>query len=332
MKRLFAILILLGLIAAGVFGWANAAWEQPGPATPDGKPRIILIPPGTRAHAAANMLHDIGALNHPLIFEFDLRWRRLAPKLKAGEYAIPSKASMADIAAIMIEGRSIEHRLTAAEGLTSDMIHKIVAADPVLTGDAGPVPGEGTLLPETYLFTRGETRAGMLARMARAMDSFVAQKWAARTPGLPFKTPQEAVTLASIVEKETALPEERPHIASVFVNRLRIGMPLQSDPTIIYDITRGYPLGRGIRQSELDAATPHNTYRIAGLPPTPIANPGKEAIAAVMNPPDTRDIYFVANGGGGHSFAATIADHQRNVAAWRAQERRAASPPRAQSR
>ena len=173
MKRLFAILILLGLIAAGVFGWANAAWEQPGPATPDGKPRIILIPPGTRAHAAASMLHDIGALNHPLIFEFDLRWRRLAPKLKAGEYAIPSKASMADIAAIMIEGRSIEHRLTAAEGLTSDMIHKIVAADPVLRPmypeeDLGPAKERLVLFleqywggPTTYSQQRGHPRLRM---------------------------------------------------------------------------------------------------------------------------------------------------------------------------
>lgn len=332
MKKLLVLLLLLGVIVAGVFEWANAAWDQPGPATPDGQPRVILVPPGTRAHAVANMLRDAGAVDQPLVFEFGVRWRRLAQKLKAGEYALPSQASMADIAAILVEGRSLEHRLTAAEGLTSAMIHKIVADDPVLTGDAGPVPDEGTLLPETYLFTRGETRAHLLAKMQRAQREFVAQKWAARAPNLPVRTPREAVILASIVEKETALPQERPHIAAVFANRLRIGMRLQSDPTIIYGITKGYPLGRGIRQSELDAATPYNTYAIAGLPPTPIANPGKDAIAAVMNPLDSRDLYFVANGGGGHSFAAGLVEHQRNVAAWRAQERRAAPPPRAQSR
>jgi len=331
MKKLFALLLLLGVIAAGVFEWANAAWDQPGPVTPNGQPRVILVPPGTRAHVVATMLGDAGALDQPLVFEFGLRWRRLAQKIKAGEFGIPSGATMADIAAILVEGRSIEHRITAAEGLTSDMIHKIVAADPVLTGDPGPVPAEGTLLPETYLFTRGETRAHMLAKMAQAQRAFVAEHWAARAPNLPLDTPQEALILASIVEKETALPQERPHIAAVFVNRLRIGMRLQSDPTIIYGITRGYPLGRGIRQSELDAATPYNTYAIAGLPPTPIANPGKDAIAAVLNPLDSRDLYFVANGSGGHSFAANIVEHQRNVAAWRAQERRAAQP-RAQSR
>jgi UPF0755 protein len=161
----------------------------------------------------------------------------------------------------------------------------------------------------------------LLAKMHRAQQKFLAEKWPARAPGLPLKTPREAVTLASIVEKETALPEERRHIASVFINRLKAGMKLQSDPTIIYGITKGYPLGHGILQSEIDRATPYNTYAIAGLPPTPIANPGKDSIAAVLNPEDTDDLYFVANGKGGHVFAHSVAEHLRNVAAWRAQER-----------
>ncbi len=285
MRRLLILLVLLGVIAAGVFEWANAVWPEPGPATADGKPRVVLIPPHTRAHAVAALLEEQGALNYALVFEFDLRWRHLAEQVKAGEYAIPSRASMADIAAILVAGKSIEHKLTAAEGLTSGMIYRIVVTDPVLQGDAGPPPAEGTLLPETYLFTRGETRAHMLAKMRAAQDAFLQKHWPARTPGLPLKSSRDAVTLASIVEKETALPDERPHIASVFVNRLRDGMRLQSDPTIIYGITKGYPLGHGIRQSELAGATPYNTYVIAGLPPTPIANPGKDAIAAVLQSP-----------------------------------------------
>jgi len=321
MRRFLALVIALGLIAAGVFEWANAAWTEPGPPTSDGKPRVVLIPAHTRAHAVARALEENGALNYALAFEFDLRWRHLAEQVKAGEYALPSRASMADIAAILVSGKSIEHRLTAAEGLTSDMIYKIVAADPVLQGEPGPEPAEGSLLPETYLFIRGQTRERMLAKMARAQQQFLAEKWRSRAAGLPLKSPREAVILASIVEKETALPEERRHIASVFVNRLKDGMKLQSDPTIIYGITRGYPLGRGIRQSEIAAPTPYNTYVIAGLPPSPIANPGKDSIAAVLNPEQSGDLYFVANGKGGHVFAASVAEHDRNVVAWRAQER-----------
>jgi UPF0755 protein len=200
------------------------------------------------------------------------------------------------------------------------MVWKLVQNDPDLMGDAGPVPAEGTLLPETYLFTRGETRAHLIAKMAAAQQKFLDEKWPARAGGLPYKTLHEGVTLASIVEKESALPEERRHVASVFVNRLRMGMKLQSDPTIIYDISKGYPLGRGIRQSELDAATPYNTYVIPGLPPGPISNPGKDSLDAVFNPGQTSDLYFVATGRGGHVFSATVEGQARNVAAYRAFE------------
>ena len=320
MKRLVVLLLVLGAIGAGVFGWAQFSWTQSGPSASE---IVILIPPRTRAHDVAVMLQDRGAVPHWLLFEFGLRSRKLADKIKAGEYALPPRASMASIAGILVEGKSIQHRLTAAEGLTSDMIWKLVQQDKVLVGDAGPVPEEGTLLPETYLFTRGQTRAGLLNQMRQAQENFLAARWAGRADGLPFKTLEEAVILASIVEKETALPEERPHIASVFVNRLKIGMRLQSDPTIIYGLTRGYPLGRGIRQSELEGATPYNTYVIAGLPPTPIANPGKDSLAAVLNPLDTKDLYFVANGKGGHVFSATMDAHARNVATLRNIERAA---------
>jgi UPF0755 protein len=323
MARFLVILVVLGIITAGVFEWATAAWHAPGLPAREGNETVILIPPHTRAHDVAAILEEKGAIKSGLMFELDLRIKGLANQIKAGEYAIPSHASLAQIAAILIDGKSIQHKLTAAEGLTSDMIWKLVQADPVLVGDAGPAPAEGTLLPETYLFTRGETRAEMLAKMARAQETFLAAHWAGRAAGLPFPSMKEAVILASIVEKETALPEERRHVASVFLNRLRIGMALQTDPTIIYGLTRGYPLGHGIRQSELQSDTPYNTYRIVGLPPGPICNPGKDAIAAVLDPEKSDDLYFVANGKGGHVFSASIADHARNVAALRNMERQA---------
>ncbi len=322
MKRLLVILVLLAVIAAGVVEWIMASWQEPGPPAAGAAETIVLIAPGSRTHAVAQMLEDKGVIKSALFLEMNLRLRRMATRIKAGEYAIPSGASMARIAGILVEGKSIQHRLTAAEGLTSDMIWKLVQADDVLTGDAGPVPEEGSLLPETYLFTRGETRKGLLDKMAKAQMEVVEQQWSRRAEGLPLRDMREAVILASIVEKETALPQERRHIASVFVNRLKIGMRLQTDPTIIYDLTKGYPLGRGIRQSELDAATPYNTYVIAGLPPGPICNPGKESIAAVLNPEQSNDLYFVATGRGGHAFASTVAEQARNVAAYRAFERK----------
>jgi UPF0755 protein len=322
MRRFLLVLLVLAIIGAGVVEWANAVWPQPGPPALSGNQTVVLIQPHTRLHDIARQLEDAHILNYALVFEFDLRVRGLADKVRAGEYAIPGSSSMADIAAILISGKSIEHKLTAAEGLTSEMIWKLVQADPVLTGDAGPAPDEGTLLPETYLFTRGTTRAQLLDEMRKAQEKFVEAQWDKRAAGLPFQTREQALTLASIVEKETALPDERRHIASVFVNRLKAGMKLQSDPTIIYGLTKGYPLGRGIRESEITGPTPYNTYVIAGLPPGPICNPGKDSIAAILNPAEGNDLYFVATGKGGHVFSATMAEHERNVIAWRAAERR----------
>jgi UPF0755 protein len=317
--RFLLVLIVLVVIGAGAVEWANADWDAPGPAAQAGQETVILIPAHSRTHQVAQLLEDKGVVKHALLFEFDARLRGYA--LKAGEYAVPSRASMGAVASILASGKSIQHKLTVAEGLTSDMVWKLVQNDPDLTGDAGPVPREGTLLPETYLFTRGETREHLLAKMAAAQAKFLDGKWATRAGGLPVKSLREAITLASIVEKESALPEERRHVASVFVNRLKMGMKLQSDPTIIYDISKGYPLGRGIRQSELAAATPYNTYVIAGLPPGPICNPGKDSLDAVLGPEQTGDLYFVATGKGGHVFSATIEGQARNVAAYRAFER-----------
>jgi len=325
MFRFLIFLVVLGVIVVGVFEWANETWMQPGPAK---KASVVLIAPRERAHDIASQVESAGAIANALLFEAELHLHGMAAKVKAGEYALPPFASMAEIAKILVEGKSIQHKLTVAEGLTSDMIQKIVAADPVLVGDAGPAPAEGALLPETYLFTRGTSRAAMIARMQDAEKKFLDAQWKAKSSGLPLETPEQAVILASIVEKETALPEERRHIAAVFLNRLRAGMKLQSDPTIIYGLTKGYPLGRGIRESEIADATPYNTYAITGLPPTPICNPGKDSLAAVLKPALSVDLYFVANGKGGHVFAATMAQHEKNVAAWRAQERvRQGLPP-----
>jgi UPF0755 protein len=325
MFRFLIFLVVLGVIGVGVAEWANEAWTEAGPAK---RETVVLIAPGGRVHNIVAQIRAAGSVPNALLFEAELYLHGAAAKVKAGEYALPAYASMADIAKILVAGKSIQHKLTAAEGLTSDMIHKLVTADPVLVGDAGPVPAEGVLLPETYLFTRGTSRGEILDRMEKAESKILDEQWKKRSDSLPLASPEQAVILASIVEKETALPAERRHIAAVFVNRLKAGMKLQSDPTIIYGITKGYPLGRGIRESEISADTPYNTYAITGLPPAPICNPGKDSLAAVLNPAPSPDLYFVANGKGGHVFAATMAQHERNVVAWRAVERaRLGLPP-----
>jgi UPF0755 protein len=322
--RFFLFLVLLAALVAGGYYWERQNFAAPGPAQ---KETVVLIKPGAHLSGIAQQLADAGTIQNPVLFRLGVQIRGKGSALKAGEYAIPAHAGMADIMAILASGKSIQHKLTAAEGLTSQMIYDIVKVDPVLIGDAGAVPAEGALLPETYLFTRGTTRSQMLARMEKAQTELLAKLWPARAGDLPFTTQHDAIVLASIVEKETALPEERRHIAAVFENRLRLGMRLQSDPTIIYGITKGYPLGRGIRESELNGATPYNTYVISGLPPTPICNPGKDAIAAVLNPETSKDLYFVADGTGGHAFTASIAEHEKNVAKWRRIEKASEAPP-----
>ncbi len=314
MRWLLALIVVLALAAGAAWVWERYNFEQaPGPL---GHDTVVLIPQGSGVAQVSAKLKDAGVISDARMFVIGLRIRRESNRLKAGEYEFPPHLSMAAVADIMIGGRSLQHKITIAEGLTSEMAYNLVKADPVLTGDPGPVPEEGTLLPETYLFTRGTTRAEMLRRMHAAQDAFLEQHWAGRSQDLPFGTRDEAVVLASIVEKETGLPAERPHIAGVFINRLRAGMKLQSDPTIIYGITRGYPLGRRIRESEIAMVTAYNTYVIQGLPSSPICNPGKDAISAALDPETTDDVFFVANGTGGHVFARTVDEQNRNVAAW----------------
>jgi UPF0755 protein len=317
MRRLLLFLSFLAIVGAAAFFAEQWAFFAPGPPAQHGSTTLVWIRSGERSATIARDLQSARVIKNAALFRFGVWLRGKNTALKAGEYAIPSGTSMAGVMGILIGGKSIQHRITAAEGLTSAMIFALVEKDPVLEGDAGTVPAEGSLLPETYLFIRGTTRAGLLARMARAQQRFLAKEWPARAPGLPFNSPQDAVTLASIVEKETGIPEERRHIAAVFINRLKLGMKLQSDPTVIYGLTKGYSLGRGIRESELQAATPYNTYVVSGLPPTPICNPGKASLLAVLRPENSADLYFVANGTGGHVFTSSILVHEKNVAQWR---------------
>jgi UPF0755 protein len=311
MFRFLFLLIILSAIAGGAWIWEQENFAAPGPSS---SYQVMMVKPGEHVGDIAQHLQDQGIVQNALLYQIGVRLRAEQGKLKAGEYGFAAHASMQEVTDILVLGKSIEHKITAAEGLTSQMIYDIVKNDAVLVGDPGPVPPEGTLLPETYLFTRGMTRAAMLAKMHQAQVKFLNAHWAARAPNIAVTSPADAITLASVVEKETSIAEERRHIASVFENRLRQGIKLQSDPTIIYGITKGYPLGHGIRMSELNGATPYNTYVIAGLPPTPICNPGKDAIAAVLDPETTNDLYFVATGYGGHVFTSSLAEHQKNVA------------------
>ncbi|PPB81292.1 UPF0755 protein [Albidovulum inexpectatum] len=220
-----------------------------------------------------------------------------------------------------MEDPGLRFRVTMAEGVTSWQVVEALKRADFLSGEVEEVPDEGWLAPHSYEVERGEERSALLQRMRQRQETILAEAWAARADGLPYETPEEALIMASIVEKETGVPEERRIVASVFVNRLRKGMKLQTDPTVIYGITKGKGvLGRGLRQSELRARTPYNTYVIEGLPPTPIANPGRESIEAALNPAETDYLYFVADGTGGHAFAETLAEHNRNVARWRAIE------------
>ena len=327
--RFFVVLLFLAVAAGGFGAWyVLHEFDAPGPVAANGaEETVVSVPLGTGLNQTAGILEKAGVVNDPIVFRIGVLVNRKAAALKAGEYAIPSRASPSQIMNILIEGKSIVYKLTLPEGITSAMIVDLVRKHPMLQGDVAEIPAEGSLLPETYVFDRGTTRAALIKRMQDDHIRVVDELWVGRAPNLPFTTKEEAVILASIVEKETGLAEERPRVAAVFVNRLRKGMRLQSDPTIIYGLTKGVPLGRGIRQSELDKATPYNTYVIPGLPPTPIANPGKASLAAVMNPAPTEDLYFVANGTGGHAFAATMAEHEKNVAAWREIERKAAATP-----
>lgn len=320
---LLGFLLVLVIAAAGTaffaWSWVQSRFDAPGPVQEE---TIVVIPRGEGLIQIADRLEREGAVSDAMLFRLLVTLEEADRELRAGEYAFPPEASMRDVLERIREGIVLQYPITFAEGLTSAMIVRVLEGSDVLSGDVSGVPPEGSLLPETYLVQRGTPRAEIIARMQADQAALIERLWPNRADDLPFDTVEEAIILASIVEKETGIAEERPRVAAVFVNRLRRGMSLDSDPTIIYGITGGEPLGRGIRRSELDnTANPYNTYHFAGLPPGPIANPGADAIAAVLNPADTRDLFFVADGTGGHVFAETYAQHQRNVANWRRIER-----------
>ena len=248
-----------------------------------------------------------------------------APRLKAGEYDFVPGSSLLQVLRKIRQGLTVRHFITIPEGLTSRAAAQILSQSPILLGPT-PIAPEGALLPETYEVQRGDSRVQVTRRMERARDALLHKLWAARAPNLPYRSPEEAVTLASVVEKETALAAERPRVAAVFVNRLKAGMRLESDPTIIYGLSGGAPLGHGLTRSELGSPSPYNTYRFGGLPPGPIDNPGRASLAAALAPMKTGDLYFVADGTGGHAFASDLAQHARNVAHWRLIEKAAKTP------
>lgn len=328
LRRLMVTLVSAAVTFAVVLtlagAWALWMFQGPGPAAETDTTTVILRR-GAGLPEIASTLEGAGVISSAPIFLAAAQATGAARSLKAGEYEFPARRPMAGVLDDIRAGRVVRHFVTIPEGITSEMVVEILAENPLLTGVA-PSPPEGALLPETYQIERGEDRAAVLKRMMDAHDEVLALLWSRRQPGLPINSPQEAVILASVVEKETALGSERPQVASVFVNRLRRGMRLESDPTIIYGLTKGRPLGRGIRQSELDRQTPYNTYQIDGLPPTPICNPGRAALAAVLDPPQTDYLFFVADGSGGHAFSATYDEHRRYVERWRRIERARAAP------
>ncbi|HEU0221576.1 MAG TPA: endolytic transglycosylase MltG [Paracoccaceae bacterium] len=312
------LLILALLVVAALIGWGVGEYRRPGPLT---APAIVLVPEGAGLNRIAEELERAGAIRHPLVFRLGARYAGQAAALKYGEYALPPGASMADIVTILASGRSILHRVTIPEGLSSYQVVERLRALDFLAGEVAEIPSEGSLAPDTYNVQRGTARQALIDEMAAAQNRILAAAWEARAPDLPLASAEEALILASIVEKETGIAAERPQVASVFLNRLRKGMRLETDPAVIYGITGGrHDLDRGLTQSELGRHTPYNTYRIAGLPPTPIANPGRAAIEAVLTPAETPFLFFVADGTGGHAFATTKREHDANVRKWRAIE------------
>src|ERR671920_221535 len=277
-----------------------------------------VIPRNTGTGEIAQILKQEGVIEQPLLFQAYAYMNRQRGQLKAGEFQFKAGTSVDEAIDTLIQGKAILHTVSVPEGLTSEQIMARLYEHEILTGDVTETPREGSLLPDTYKFERGTTRQQIVSTMQAAQRQAVEQIWQRRSPELPIKSPQELVIMASIVEKETGRADERTRVAGVFINRLMKRMKLQSDPTIVYGLVGGKgTLGRGIMRSEIDSATPYNTYVIEGLPPGPIANPGRAALEAVANPSRTKDLYFVADGTGGHAFAESYDPHLRNVTRWR---------------
>lgn len=321
LSAIAALVIVAALFAGGVVIWGNDTFEKPGPLADE---TVIVIKRGAGLRAIARQLEQAGILQYPWLFVAKAKWTGAHRDLKAGEYAFAPGISPAAVMAKIRKGDVVIHKITIPEGLTSQQVATLIARAPALQGALPALPPEGVLLPETYDYTYGDSREALVQRIRKARDETLAELWKSRTEGLPLADPEAASILASIVEKETAEPAERPRIAAVFINRLRRGMRLQSDPTVVYALTGGTgPLGRPLTRRDLGLKHPYNTYTVKGLPPGPIANPGTASLAAVLRPAETKELYFVADGSGGHAFAKTLREHNRNVARWRRLQRKA---------
>lgn len=310
-KIIFALIVLALLAAVGIAAYGFYYYEGNGPLAQE---KTVIFQHGERFQAIASDMAQAGIIDHLELFEAIAFATGDYRKFKAGEYHFTAAMSPGQIMDMISHGRVVVHKLTIPEGLTVQQVIALLNNEKVLDGTIAAEIPEGSLLPETYHFTYGDKRQDLVNRMRADMTAQITGLWAHRKEGLPFTTPAEALVLASIVEKETGIDSERGHVASVFINRLRKGMKLQSDPTVAYGLHKP---GEGLTLDDLRQPTPYNTYVIAGLPPTPIANPGRATIAAVLNPPDTKDLYFVATGSGGHNFAATLDEHNANVKAYR---------------
>ncbi|NVO17933.1 MAG: endolytic transglycosylase MltG, partial [Rhodoplanes sp.] len=317
-NAIFTFLVILAVVVGGTVWIGKQRLEETGPLTED---KVVNIPRGAGIRDIADQLVREGVIDQPWTFVGAVIVRKARDDLKSGEYMFQKQSTLGDVIGTLVEGKVVQHGLTLPEGLTSEqMVGRLLESD-LLSGNVREIPREGSLLPETYRIVRGTPREQVIQRMQQAQRRVLQEVWDHRMADLPLRTPEQLLVLASIIEKETGKPDERTRVAAVFVNRLKQRMRLQSDPTIIYGLVGGKgTLGRPIMRSEIDQPTPYNTYVIDGLPPGPIANPGRAALEAAANPARTKEIYFVADGTGGHAFSETLDQHQRNVARLRAME------------
>jgi UPF0755 protein len=327
---LFFIALLVTVIGGGLF-LGRSMLEAQGPLE---KATNVLIPRGAGPSTMARVLEEQGVISHPRLFRIALMVDPTPKPIKAGEYEVPARVSMARLVEILQSGKLVQRRLTIPEGMTTAEIIDLVRRTDALSGEVTVDVKEGDLLPETYFYSRDDTRDSMLLRMKEAMEKTLDEVWRKRVPGLPYASKRDALILASIIEKETSLSSERTRVAAVYVNRLRLKMRLESDPTTIYGVTNGKGMqGRELTRADLQSSSPYNTYVVAGLPPGPICNPGRASMLAAVAPaPRDRSLYFVADGQGGHSFATNIYQHNRNVARWKEiqrerQEQESSNPP-----
>jgi UPF0755 protein len=314
-------ILLIGMLGTGaVYYYGKKTIESPGPLQQD---KTVVIPSRAGMTDIADVLQREGVIdNNRWAFIGAVFALKARSELKPGEYAFQKKASLRDVIGTIVEGKVVQHSVTLPEGLTSEQVVARLTDNELFSGTIREIPREGTILPETYKFPRGTTREQVIQRMQAAQKRLVADIWEHRSPDVPLKSPEQLVTLASIVEKETGKADERSRVAAVFVNRLQKKMKLQSDPTIIYGLVGGKgTLGRPIKRSEISQPSPYNTYVIDGLPPGPIANPGRASLEAAANPARTRDLFFVADGTGGHAFSESLDAHTKNVAKLRAVEK-----------